>query len=78
MLELVINDLEQGIFEKLRERAEHNDRSPPEEAKAILREALAPKTHAAWTDVDAIFSELSRRGTRQTDSVDLLREDRER
>ncbi|HXD85817.1 MAG TPA: hypothetical protein VN641_04945 [Urbifossiella sp.] len=78
MLELIINDLEQGLFEKLRERAAHNDRSPPEEAKAILMEALAPRSHAAWTQVEEIYSELSRRGTHQTDSVELLREDRER
>jgi len=43
MSQLLLTDLKDRTINTLEERAARNGRTPPEEAKAILIEALAPK-----------------------------------
>ena len=78
MAELVLSDVEDGVVHRLRERATRHGRTPTEEAKAILAEALPSRCPAAWTQVDAIYQRLLTSGVPFSDSADLLREDRDR
>ena len=78
MTQLLLTDLDDELLIDLRERADRHGRTPPEEAKAILSETLGTRRISSWAEVNAIFEELSRTRVQTTDSVDLLREDRER
>lgn len=78
MSELIITDLESTTISDLEERATRNGRTPPEEAKAILTVVLASKPINPWAGVDAIFNRLAASGRTFSDSVELIREDRER
>jgi plasmid stability protein len=78
MAELVLTDVEDHVLDQLRERATRHGRTPTEEAKAILADALRGKGADAWAPVDAIFHRLARSGRTFSDSADLLREDRDR
>ncbi len=73
-------DLDRGTFEALSRRAETHGKSVDQEASDILRESVGA---SAKPDID--FVEWARRiramtpkGVPQTDSVQLIREDRDR
>lgn len=53
-------------------------RSPEEEAKEILREALRPAAADVWAGVNALRERLAASGRSFSDSAELLREDRDR
>ncbi len=76
MASLVLKDMNEGILDHLRQRAKGHGRTPEEEAKAILAEAMECKD--AWAEVDAIYSRLEASGGDFCDSAELLREDRDR
>jgi len=78
MAELVLTDVEDYVLYRLRERAARHGRSPTEEAKAILAEALHGKGSDVWASVDAIYHRLATSGRTFSDSADLLHEDRDR
>lgn len=78
MSELVLTDLDGAVLDHLRDRASRHGRTPIEEAKAILTEALGGKSAEPWAPVDAIFERLAASGRTFTDSADILREDRDR
>ncbi len=78
MSQLVIPDVEEALLARLRDRAARNVRTVEAEAKAILTEALQPPPGDPWAEVDAIYQELAAEGRTFRDSVELLREDRER
>jgi plasmid stability protein len=78
MAELVLTDVEDGILHRLRERAARHGRTPTDEAKVILAEALHGKGPDVWAPVDAIYHRLATSGQTFSDSADLLREDRDR
>ena len=78
MAELILTDLDHTVLQNLRDRAMLHGRTPAEEAKAILGEALRPKDSDAWSGVDNIYNRLAASGRTFSDSADLLREDRER
>jgi len=75
---LVIHDVEESIFERLCQLAAAHGRTPAVEAKVILQQALQPPPAAGWEHVNAIRQELAASGQVFSDSVDLIREDRER
>ena len=77
MQELLLTNVDDVFLQDLRERATRHGRTPVEEAKAILSEALRPKCLAGWGPVDAIFGRLAASGRTFSDSADLLREDRD-
>lgn len=78
MQELVLTDMDEVVLHDLRERATRHGRTPADEAKAILAEALGSKCPDVWAPVDAIYRRLAASGRTFTDSADLLREDRDR
>ena len=76
MSQLLIPDLDEQTLARLRDRAARHGRTAETEAKAILSDAL-PATNS-WSGADAIFAELTASGRAFSDSVELLREDRDR
>jgi plasmid stability protein len=78
MPELVLTDVDDGVLHHLRERATRHGRTPAEEAKTILVDALRGNQPDAWAPVDAIYRRLAASGRTFTDSADLVREDRDR
>ena len=55
MAELVLTDVADDVLRRLQERAASEGRTPAEEAKAILSEALHGKASDAWARADAIY-----------------------
>jgi antitoxin FitA len=78
MQELVLTDVDDVVLRDLRERATRHGRTPADEAKAILAEALRSKSADVWASVDEIYQRLAGSGRTFTDSAEQLREDRER
>jgi plasmid stability protein len=78
MPELILTDVDHAVLQDLQERAARHGRTPSDEAKAILAEALRGEVGGAWAPVDAIYHRLAASGRTFSDSADLLREDRER
>jgi antitoxin FitA len=78
MPEIVLTDVPALVISELHRRAAAFHRTPAEEAKSILSEALTHRPLADWANVDAIYNRLSASGRKFADSADLLREDRER
>ena len=77
MSELLLT-LEDVVLDDLAKRARLHGRTPSEEAKAILTEALTAETSQVWAPVDAIYRRLEALGKSYSDSADLIREDRDR
>ena len=78
MRELVLTNVDEVVLDDLAERATRHGRTPGEEAKAILAEALRCQRRDGWGAVDAIYERLAASGQIFSDSADLLREDRDR
>jgi plasmid stability protein len=78
MADLVLTDVNDGVLHELRERATIHQRTPEDEAKAILSDVLGSKGRNGWERVDEIFNRLAASGRTFTDSADLLHEDRVR
>jgi plasmid stability protein len=78
MAELILTNVENDILDQLQMRATRHGRTPAEEAKAILSEALHGRPPELWGPVDAIFHRFAASGRTFSDSAELLREDRNR
>jgi plasmid stability protein len=78
MADLVLTGVDDGVLRHLQERARANGRTPAEEARAILTDALRGPPPGPWSVVDAIYERLAASGRRFGDSAGLLREDRDR
>lgn len=78
MAELILTNVENDVLDELQTRARQHGRTPAEEAKALLLEALQEKGPQAWAPVDAIYDRLAASGRAFSDSAELLREDRDR
>jgi antitoxin FitA len=78
MPSLVIPDVQDGVFDRLRERASAHGRTPEAEAKAILEGLLQPSVAPIWDRVNAFRNGLVVSGRTFGDSAELLREDRNR
>ena len=78
MAQLVLTDVEDGVLHRLTELAARHGRTPTEEAKAILAEALRGNSPDVWASVDAIYDRLAISGQTFSDSTQMLREDRDR
>lgn len=81
--QILIEDLEEAIIEKLQNRAQRQGRTLAEEVKAILQAAAAVEVvekaksrEEAWKKIDQARSKYA--GKIFSDSVELLREDRNR
>jgi plasmid stability protein len=78
MGDLLLSDVDDGVLQRLQERARRHRRSPAEEARAILAEALTGKRPDAWASVDEIYCRQAASDRTFSDSADLLRDDRDR
>jgi plasmid stability protein len=78
MAELVLTDVDDAVLHNLQELAARHGRTPDQEAKAILAECVGAEYRDAWAPVDAIYERLAATGRTFSDSVKLLREDRDR
>lgn len=78
MQELVIANVDDGVFQGLQDRATRHGRTPAAEAKAILAAALSRHFPDDWGPVDAIYQRLAASGQMFSDSAELIREDRDR
>ena len=78
MSELVLTDVNSTVLQQLRERAGSHGRTPEEEAKLILSEALQVNGQHDWEQADAIYDRLAASGHSFRDSAEILREDRDR
>jgi antitoxin FitA len=80
MSQLILNNIDPPLLEKLKIRAVNHHRTLEEELKAILEEAIeteqAAKMKAFSEQAAQMRQALS--GRVHTDSTDLVREDRER
>lgn len=77
MAQILVRDLDEKVVKRLKARAVENGRSLQQEVKAAL-EFLAQQ--ALRSERERVFGEIERRfaGRKFPDSVELIREDRER
>ena len=79
MATLTLPDIDDHLVETLKARAEANARSVEAEAEELLSRALeAPSPAPDKWDVAQRIAAMTPKGVPQTDSVLMLREDRER
>ena len=79
MATILISDVAETAFSRLHELAKAHGRTPEAEAKAILEEQLhAAPGASVWDQVNAFRDRLAALKRTFNDSVELLREDRER
>lgn len=76
MPELILDNVDGGILHQLQSLAALHGRTPAEEAKVILADAVRSKV--AWACVDEIYRGHESAGRTHSDSAELLREDRDR
>lgn len=78
MSQFVISDIEERTIEQLRLLAAAHGRTAEIEAKEILQEAVQAWRATQWAKVNALRDELAATGQTFSDSVDQIREDRDR
>jgi antitoxin FitA len=78
MAELVLTDVDDVILSRLQERATRHGRTPAQEAKEILADAVRGQSPDPWAPVDDIYRRLAASGQTFSDSAEFLREDRDR
>lgn len=76
MAQLLVRDLEKSVVDRLKAQAERHGRSLQAEVKSILEQASQFDRERALRAADRIRRRINNR--EQSDSVDLIREDRER
>lgn len=76
MAQVLIREVEPEVIEKLKERARANGRSLEAELRQIFRQAAGEKQPRDLSEVERIRALFA--GRSFSDSVELLREDRER
>ena len=74
--DLVLTNVDDGVLHHLQERVRSFGRTPAEEARTILTDALRDKHVDPWASVDAIYNRLKASGRSFSDGANLLREDR--
>ena len=78
MAQLLIRDLETTTVERLKKRANRHGRSLQGELKGIIEEAAAQEDRSVWQAVEVFRRRLEASGRSFSDSVELIREDRDR
>ena len=76
MAQLTVRKLDGDLVHRLKIRAAQNNRSAEAEHRAILEAALRPLEGEFWQQAQAMRAASA--GREQTDSVTLLRQDRDR
>lgn len=80
MSQLILNNIDPPLLEKLKIRAANHQRSPEEELKAILEEAIETEQAAKMKAFSEQAAQMRQAlaGRSHTDSAQLVREDRDR
>lgn len=76
MAQVLVRDIESVVVEKLRLRAQKNNRSLEAELRSILQKAAGEEMSEVLVEVAKVRALFA--GRTFSDSVELLREDRER
>lgn len=78
MATVTIRNLEDAVVERLKARARDNERSLEAEIRALLTEVSERPSRKAFIALAERIAAMTPEGIEQTDSVELLREDRDR
>ncbi len=78
MADVLIRNIDEKTLEKLKAKAESNNRSLQGELHEILKEYVGPDIEEARSMVNEILVEYRAEGRTFSDSADDLREDRDR
>ncbi len=76
MAQILVRNLDDALVEQLKQRAAENRRSLQAEVKNILEQSTFVNVQTARELATSIRSQFARR--KMVDSVDLIREDRDR
>jgi plasmid stability protein len=78
MANLTIRNLDDTVVERLKTRAKKNDRSLEAEVRTILKNAAGRLSGTEARTLAERITAMTPKGVKQTDSVELIREDRDR
>lgn len=78
MANLTIRNLDDDVVERLKKRARDNERSLEAEVRTILKNVAGRLTGKEARALAERISAMTPKGVKQTDSVELIREDRDR
>jgi len=78
MATLTIRNLDDTVVERLKERARDNERSLEAEVRALLAQAAERPSRKKFIELAELIAAMTPDDVEQTDSVELLREDRDR
>ncbi len=78
MANLTIRNLDDHVVERLKKRAKDNGRSLEAELRELLKQAANRKSPEELLALADRIAAMTPEGVKQTDSAELLREDRDR
>ena len=78
MANLTIRNLDDKVVERLKKRAKDNGRSLEAELRVLLKQAANRKSPEELLAIADRIAAMTPEGVKQTDSAELLREDRDR
>ncbi len=78
MANLTIRNLDDHVVERLKKRAKDNGRSLEAELRELLKQAANRKSPEELLAIADRIAAMTPEGVKQTDSAELLREDRDR
>ncbi len=78
MANLTIRNLDDKVVERLKKRAKDNGRSLEAELRELLKQAANRKSPEELLAIADRIAAMTPEGIKQTDSAELLREDRDR
>ena len=78
MAQILIRNLDDETVEKLKARASQHGRSLQSEVKLIIEEAAMQNHAEVWEAIHRFRQRLQQSGRAFSDSVELIREDRDR
>ena len=78
MATLTIRNVEDGVVERLKSKAIQSGRSLEAEVREVLRQAAKRKSREEMLAAADRIAAMTPKGVKQTDSAELLREDRDR
>ena len=78
MANLTIRNLDDKVVERLKKKAKDNGRSLEAELRLLLKQAANRKSPEELLAIADRIAAMTPEGVKQTDSAELLREDRDR
>ena len=77
MADLTVKDLDEAVIERLKERADRNERTLEAELREILEDASGAMDRSAWAVETANRIRRILEGRTHSDSAEMIREDRD-